>query len=133
MTSALLDLAAALEGVALAMDAETEAVRSGVREDFAARAEEKRARIEAATALMQHAEAAVPGPTERARLEHAARRLEAASGRNAEALDRVLVAMRRVLACVAEAAKAASTTGTYGPDGRAQPAPEAVATIERSA
>jgi hypothetical protein len=38
-----------------------------------------------------------------------------------------------VLDCFAEAAKAASMTGTYGPDGRARPASQAHVTIERSA
>lgn len=133
MADVLKDLAAALERVAEAMDAETDALQAGWREDFPDRAERKRALIEAAEALVGRAQGRVPDGTERADLEVAARRLQAASRRNLAALERALEAARGVVACLTDAARTASMSGTYGPDGRSRPAPEAVATVERSA
>jgi len=135
MTRALAELCAALERIADALDAETAALRAGAREQFATTAERKRLAIEAAEPLLQRAQGslrAVPAAG-RARMVQAARRLQEACARNGEALEDALEATRRVLDCFAEAAKAASMTGTYGPDGRARPASEAHATIERSA
>jgi hypothetical protein len=132
---AVAELCAALEQIAEALDAETATLRAGVREAFAPVAERKRLVIEAAEPLLHHAHGslgAVPAAG-RARLAQAARRLHAACARNGEALQGALEATRRVLDCFTEAAKAASMTGTYGPDGRARPASEAHPTIERSA
>jgi flagellar biosynthesis/type III secretory pathway chaperone len=133
MDDRLGELAEALEAVAEAMDSETEILSLSARADFASRAERKRICIEQAASLMERMQAKVPDASERARLRQAARRLEAASRRNGEALARTLEATRRVVACLTEAARAASTTGTYGPDGRPRPSAEAVATIDRSA
>jgi flagellar biosynthesis/type III secretory pathway chaperone len=133
MADRLVDLAEALEAVAEAMDAETEILSLSARADFAARAERKVICIEQAASLMERMPKRAPDVSERERLRQAASRLEAASRRNAEALARTLEATRRVVACLSEAARSASTTGTYGPDGRARPSAEAVATIDRSA
>jgi hypothetical protein len=133
MGERLVELAEALQSAAEAMDAETKILSLGNHVDFPARAERKRICIEQAASLVHDIQQVVPNAGERALLRHAALRLEVASKRNAEALARTLTATRRVIACLTEAARAASTSGIYGPDGRSRPAAEAFATIDRSA
>jgi flagellar biosynthesis/type III secretory pathway chaperone len=128
-------LCGALERIADALDAETAAVRTGEREQLATTAERKRLVIEAVEPVIARAHGSLGSipASQRAQVQHAATRLQAACARNGEALSCALEATRRVLDCFAEAAKAASMTGTYGPDGRARPASQAHVTIERSA
>lgn len=135
MNSAVCEVAEALDRVAAAMDVETEAVRSGNRAELAEAVERKRIVIEAAEAVLRHAEgvAAAAGRAERARLEQAAHRMQAAAERNAAALQGALQGTRRLFACLAQAAQQASSTGTYGPDGSLRRAAETVGTICRSA
>lgn len=135
MSGSALQLAQALERVAAAMEAETEALRRTDRDELRACAERKMAAIEQLETLLGQSPAPSGGiPSEkRARVQAAARRVEAAGARNARALRAALEATRRVVECIGEAASAASMTGTYGPDGRSRPAAEAVGTVERSA
>lgn len=125
-------LAEALEQVAAAMDAETAAVRSGERESLAEAAERKRLAIEAAETMLARIERAGLVQS-RVRLEQAARRMQAAAERNAVTLQGALDGARRLFACLGEAARQASSTGTYGPDGRHQRSAETLGTIHRSA
>ena len=135
MNAAVRGLAEALDQVAAAMDAETDAIASGKREALAEAAERKRVAIEAAEAIFRQAE----GPTrpachtERVHLERAAHRMQAAAQRNSATLQGALEGTRRLFACLAEAAQQASSTGTYGPDGSRRRMAETVGTIHRSA
>jgi hypothetical protein len=129
------ELAEALDRVAVAMDAETAAVRSGGRDDLAEAAERKAVVIGAAEAILRQAESVMRAASraERARLEGAANRMQAAADRNAATLQGALEGTRRLFACLAEAAQLASSTGTYGPDGSLRRTAETIGTIRRSA
>ncbi|HEX5077948.1 MAG TPA: hypothetical protein VFV80_02280 [Geminicoccaceae bacterium] len=134
MRKAVAELATALERVAAAMDAESEAVRAGQTTALPAAAERKRAVLEAAEPVLRRF-GEVTGhasPAERADLVRAVRRMQTAGRRNAAILQGALEGTRRLFACLAGAAQAASSTGTYGPDGSFRRAAEAVATIRRS-
>jgi flagellar biosynthesis/type III secretory pathway chaperone len=135
MSTSASELAAALDRVAVAMDAETAALRSGTPDALATAAERKRLVIEAALAVWRQRERLpdVASRAERARLELAARRLQAAAERNGATLQGALEGTRRLFACLAEAARAAASTGTYGPDGSRRRSDEAAGTISRSA
>lgn len=135
MSLAVRKLAEALDRVAAAMDAESAAVRSGARNGLGEAAERKRLAINAAEGILGQAEGTprAAGPADRARLEQAAQRMQAAATRNAAALQGALEGTRRLFACLAEAAQQASSTGTYGPDGSLRRTAETVGTIHRSA
>ena len=135
MNRSVSELVDALDRVAGAMDAETDAVRSGRRDELVAAAERKRVVIEAAEATLPHFEGVTgaAGAAERARLEQAGQRIQAAAQRNAATLQGALEGTRRLFACFAEAARQASSTGTYGPDGSRRRTEEALGTIHRSA
>ena len=135
MNQAVADFAAALERVAMAMDAEVEAVRSGQAQELSAAADRKRAAIEAVAPILQRSPdvASVATPAGRARLIQATRRMQAAADRNAATLQGALEGTRRLFSCLVDAAQAASSTGTYGPDGSVRRAEETVGTIRRSA
>jgi hypothetical protein len=129
------ELAAALERVAAAMDAETAAVRSGEADRLSAAAERKRAVIEAAEPTLQRFRDAISAatPAERTGLIQATRRMQAAAARNAATLQGALDGARRLYACLAEAAQAAASTGTYRPDGSRHRAEESFGAIHRRA
>jgi hypothetical protein len=129
------DLAAALDRVAAAMDAEVAAVRSGQARELSAAADRKRAVIEAVEPILQRSRDAISAatPAERACLIQATRRMQAAVDRNAATLQGALEGTRRLYACFAEAAQAAASTGTYRPDGSRHRAEESVGTIRRQA
>jgi flagellar biosynthesis/type III secretory pathway chaperone len=131
----LIELADALERAAGAMDAETRCVRSGGREELSAAAERKRVAFEAAEALLRRAEGVASAATdaERTRLREAGHRMRAAAARNAATLQGALEGTRRLFACLAQAARQASSTGTYGPDGSARRTEEIVGTIRHTA
>jgi hypothetical protein len=135
VSRALIELAGALDRVAGAMDAETDAVRSGERDALSAAAERKRLTIEVAEAALRRSEgvASAASHAERARLEQAAHRMQAAAARNAATLQGALEGTRRLFACLALAAQQAASTGTYGPDGSRRRTEEIVGTIRRSA
>jgi FlgN protein len=128
-------LVQALQRVAAAMDAESDAVRAGGRAALAEAAERKRDAIEAAEAMLGRRREIVAnaGPAERARLKQAGQRMHAAAERNAATLQGALEGTRRLFGCLAEAARQAASTGTYGPDGRPRRTEEAPSTIHRSA
>jgi flagellar biosynthesis/type III secretory pathway chaperone len=129
------DLAAALDGVAMAMDEEVEAVRSGQAGQLSTAADRKRVAIEAVAPILQRSPdvASAATPAGRARLIQATRRMQAAAARNAVVLQGALEGTRRLFSCLVDAAQAASSTGTYGPDGSVRRAEETVGTIRRSA
>jgi flagellar biosynthesis/type III secretory pathway chaperone len=135
MSGVVAELTSALDRVALAMDAEVAAVRSGKADELSAAAQRKRVVLEAVEPVLQRfratASAATPG--ERAGLVEATRRMQAAADRNAATLQGALEGTRRLFACLVDAAQAASSTGTYGPDGSVRRAEEIVGTIRRSA
>jgi hypothetical protein len=128
-------LVQALERVAAAMDAESDAVRAGGRAALAEAAEHKRDAIEAAEAILGRRREIVTAATavERVRLKQAGQRMHAAAERNAATLQGALEGTRRLFGCLAEAARQASSTGTYGPDGRPRRTEEVPRTIHRSA
>jgi hypothetical protein len=70
---------------------------------------------------------------DRARLTRAMRRMLAAAERNATTLQGALEGLRRVDACIAEAAQATASSGTYRADGSLHRVEETVGTIRRSA
>jgi uncharacterized protein (DUF885 family) len=129
------ELTAALERIAVAMDAEVAAIRSGQADGLSAAADRKRAVIEAAEPTLQRFRDAISAatPAERACLIQAARRMQTAAARNAATLQGALEGARRLYACLAEAAQAAASTGTYRPDGSRHRAEENVGTIRRRA
>jgi hypothetical protein len=135
MSRSASELVEALDRAADAMDAETAALRSGRADERAQAAERKRRVIEAAEAVLRErrGSAGAATPAERARLEEAARRMQAAASRNAATLQGSLEGTRRLFACLAEAAQRASSTGTYGPDGSLRRSAESVGTICRRA
>ena len=129
------ELVDALDRVAAAMDAETAAVRRGPRDELAAAAERKRLVIEASIDILREGQgiAGAAVPAERTRLEEAGQRMQAAAQRNAATLQGALEGARRLFGCLAEAARQASSTGTYAPDGSRRRTEEALGTIQRSA
>jgi hypothetical protein len=135
MNRSVIEIVDALDRVAGAMDAESDAVRSGGRDQLSAAAESKRIAIEAAEAQLRRAEGLARAATgaERTRLEQAVHRLQAAAARNAATLQGALEGTRRLFACLAEAAQQASSTGTYGPDGSRRRTGEIIGTIRRKA
>jgi hypothetical protein len=134
MSPSARELVQALDRAAAAMDAETEAVRAGNRAELADAAERKRVAIEAAEAILRRRRDLVAAvPAERARLEQAGQRMQAAAARNAATLQGALEGTRRLFGCLAEAARHAASTGTYGPDGSPRRMAEAPSTIQRSA
>jgi hypothetical protein len=135
MSRSARELVEALDRVAVAMDAETAALRSGRGDDLARAVERKRLVIEAAEAVLRErrGSAGAAAPAERARIEEAAGRMQAAARRNAATLQGGLEGTRRLFACLVEAAQRASSTGTYGPDGSLRRSAESVGTICRSA
>ena len=134
MNRSVADLAAALDHVTMAMDAEVEAVRSGQAGQLSAAADRKRAAIEAVAPILQRSPdvASVATPAGRARLIQATRRMQAAADRNAATLQGALEGTRRLYACLAEAAQAAASSGTYRPDGSRHCAEESAGTFRRS-
>ena len=135
MSRSLSEVVDALDRVAAAMDAETAAVRSGRRDELAGAAERKRVVIEACLGILRERQgvAGAAFPAERARLEQAGQRMQTAARRNADTLQGALEGTRRLFGCLAEAARQASSTGTYGPDGSRRRTEEALGTIHRSA
>jgi flagellar biosynthesis/type III secretory pathway chaperone len=129
------ELTAALDRVAAAMDAEVEAVRAGQADELLAAAHRKRVVLEAVEPILQRSSdvASAATPAERTCLIQATRRMQAAAKRNAATLQGALEGTRRLYACLAEAAQAAASTGTYGPDGSRHRPEESVGTIRRSA
>lgn len=128
-------VAAAFERVAGAMDAENAALRSGKGDELVEATEQKRIAIEAAEAVLRQTEKvahAAASRAERNRLEQAARRMQAAAARNAATLQGALEGTRRLFGCLVEAARQASSTGTYGPDGSRRRTAETIGTIHRS-
>ena len=115
MNRAVAELTAALDRVAMAMDAEVEAVRSGQARQLSGAADRKRVAIEAVAPILQRSPdvTSVATPTARARLIQATRRLQAAADRNAATLQGALEGTRRLFSCLVEAAQAAASTGTY--------------------
>jgi hypothetical protein len=128
------DLTTALEHVAAAMDVEVEAVRSGPAEQLSAAADQKRAAIEAVAPILQRSRdvTSTASPAERACLIQATRRMQAAADRNAATLQGALEGTRRLYACLAEAAQAAASSGSYRPDGSRHCAEESAGTFRRS-
>lgn len=135
MNAEVRELIEALDRVAMAMDEESTAVRSGARDGLGEAVERKRLAINAAQGILGQAEGAprAADRAERARLGQAAQRMQAAARRNAATLQGALEGTRRLFACLAEAAQQASSTGTYGPDGSRRRIAETVGTIHRSA
>lgn len=129
------ELATALERVAAVMDAEADAVRSGQADALAAAAQRKRAVLDELAPILERSRrvAGAAAPGERACLIRAARRMETAARRNAAVLEGAMEGMRRLYACLAEAAQAAASSGTYRPDGSRHCAEDGVGTIRRSA
>jgi hypothetical protein len=129
----VVELTTALDRVTAAMEAEVAAVRSGQARELSAAADQKRAVIEAVEPILQRSRDAISAatPTERACLTQATRRLHAAADRNAATLQGALDGARRLYACLAEAAQAAASTGTYRPDGSRHRAEESVGTFRR--
>ncbi len=129
------ELASALERVAEAMDAEVEAVRSGQADALAAAAQRKRAVLDDVAPILQRSPqvAGAAAPAEKACLVQATRRMQVAARRNAAVLQGALEATRRLYACLAEAAQAAASSGTYRPDGSRHCAEDGVGTIRRQA
>jgi hypothetical protein len=134
MNRGVAELAAALDRVAVAMDAEVEAVRSGQADELSAAAHRKRVVLEAVEPILQRSRdvTSAATPAEKARLVQATRRMQAAADRNATTLQAALEGTRRLFACLVDAAQAASSTGTYRPDGSVRHAEEIVGTIRRS-
>jgi hypothetical protein len=110
-------------------------VRSGQADRLSAAADRKRAVIEAAEPTLQRFRDAIGAatPAERACLIQATRRMQAAVARNTTTLQGALDGARRLYACLAEAAQAAASTGTYRPDGSRHRAEESISTIIRRA
>jgi hypothetical protein len=135
MNRVVAELTTALDQVAAAMDAEVEAVRSGRADELSAAADRKRVVLEKVTPILQQfpALASFASPGERTRLMEATHRMRAAADRNAATLQGALQGARRVYACLADAAQAAASTGTYRPDGSRHCAEDNVGTIRRSA
>jgi hypothetical protein len=135
MNGEVAELTAALERVAEAMNAEADAVRGGQADQLAAAAQRKRAVVEGIAPILQRSRqvAGAATPAQRACLIEATRRMQAATARNAATLQGALEATRRLYACLAEAAQAAASCGTYRPDGSRHRAEEGVGTIRRSA
>jgi hypothetical protein len=135
MNRAVAELTTALDRVAAAMEAEVEAVRSGRADELSAAADRKRVVLEEVTPILQRSRdvASAAGPGERARLMEATRRMRAAADRNAATLQGALQGARRVYACLADAAQAAASSGTYRPDGSRHCAEDSVGTIRRQA
>ena len=133
MNRTVADLTTALDGVAAALDAEVEAVRSGQLDGLSAAADRKRAVLQDAMPILQrsHDVAAAARPAERACLIEATRRMQAAATRNAATLQGALEGTRRLYACLAEAAQSAASSGTYRPDGSRHCAEESAGTIRR--
>ena len=77
--------------------------------------------------------ASAAAAAERTYLIQATRRMETAARRNAAALQGALEATRRLYACLAQAAQAAASSGTYRADGSRHCAEDGVGTIRRSA
>jgi hypothetical protein len=135
MSRLVTELTGALDCVAAAMDAEVEAVRSGQADALSAAAQRKRVVLEEVEPILRRFRDAASTATaaERASLIQATRRMQAAADRNATTLQGALEGTRRVFACLVDAAKAASSTGTYGPDGSVRHAEGTVGTIRRQA
>jgi ATP/maltotriose-dependent transcriptional regulator MalT len=135
VSQAVAELTAALERVAAAMDAEVDAVRLGQADALSAAVERKRAAVEAAEPTLRRFRDAISAatPAERACLIQATRRMQAAVARNAATLQGALDGARRLYACLAEAAQAAASAGTYRPDGSRHRAEESFGTIHRRA
>ena len=135
MKPAVVELAAALERVAEAMEAEVEAVRFGQAEQLSAAADRKRLAIEAAEPILHRSRdvTEIAGPRERSRIVEAARRMQAAADRNAATIQGAMEGARRLYACFAEAAQAAASSGTYRPDGSRHCAEESAGMICRQA
>jgi hypothetical protein len=129
------ELVTSLERVAEAMDAEVEAVRSGQAPELSAAADRKRAVLVDVEPILQQSRPIVGAAAsdDRARLTRATRRMLAAAERNATTLQGALGGLRRVYACLAEAAQATASSGTYRPDGSLHCVEETVGTIHRSA
>jgi hypothetical protein len=129
------ELTAALERVAAAMDAEVDAVRLGEADALSAAVERKRAAVEAVEPVLRlfRDVTSDASPAERACLIQATRRMQTAAQRNATTLQGALDGARRLYACLADAAQAAASSGTYRPDGSRHCAEESVGTIRRSA
>jgi hypothetical protein len=135
VSRAVAELTAALERVAAAMDAEVDAVRLGQADALSAAVERKRAAVEAVEPVLQRFRdvTGAASPAERGRLIQATRRMQTAAERNAATLQGALDGTRRLYACLADAAQAAASSGTYRPDGSRHCAEESVGTIRRSA
>jgi flagellar biosynthesis/type III secretory pathway chaperone len=135
VSRAVAELTAALERVAAAMDAEVDAVRLGQTDALSAAVERKRATVEAVEPVLQRFRdvTSAASPAERGRLIQATRRMQTAAERNAATLQGALDGTRRLYACLADAAQAAASSGTYRPDGSRHCAEESVGTIRRSA
>jgi flagellar biosynthesis/type III secretory pathway chaperone len=133
MNRTVAELTTALDCVAAALDAEVEAVRSGQVDALSAAADRKRVVLQDATPILQrsHDVAGAATPAERACLIEATRRMQAAARRNAATLQGALEGTRRLYACLAEAAQAAASSGTYRPDGSRHCAEESAGTIRR--
>lgn len=135
MNRSVAELTTALDRVAAALDVEAEAVRSGQADELSAAAHRKRAVLEAVEPILRRSRdvTAAATPAERACLIQATQRMQAAADRNAATLQGALEGIRRLYACLVEAAQAAASTGTYRPDGSRHHAEESVVTIRRSA
>ena len=132
MSRTVAELTTALDGVAAALDAEVEAVRSGQVDALSAAADRKRVVLEDAMPILQPShDVAAATPAERACLIEATRRMQAAATRNAATLQGALEGTRRLYACLAEAAQSAASSGTYRPDGSRHCAEESAGTIRR--
>jgi flagellar biosynthesis/type III secretory pathway chaperone len=133
MNRTVAELTTALDGVAGALDAEVEAVRSGQVDALSAAADRKRVVLQDAMPILQRShDVAGATPAERACLIAATRRMQAAAKRNTTTLQGALEGTRRLYACLAEPAQAAASSGTYRPDGSRHCAEESAGTIRRS-
>jgi flagellar biosynthesis/type III secretory pathway chaperone len=135
MNRAVAELTTALDRVTAAMDAEVDAVRAGQAGELSAAADRKRVVLGTVEPILRRSRdvTSAASAAERAVLIQATRRMQAATDRNAATLQGALEATRRLYACLAEAARAAASTGTYRPDGSRHRAEESVVTIHRSA
>jgi hypothetical protein len=117
------------------MDAEVDAVRLGQADALSAAVERKRVAVEAVEPVLKRFRDATSAasPAEKARLIQATRRMQTAAERNTTTLQGALEGARRLYACLANAAQAAASSGTYRPDGSRHCAEESVGTIRRSA
>jgi flagellar biosynthesis/type III secretory pathway chaperone len=135
MSPAVAQLIAAFGRVVVALDAEVEALRLGQVDALSAVADRKRAALEDAEVLLRQTRdlADVVTPADRACLIEATRRVQAAAKRNATTLEGMLEGTRRLYACLADAAQAAASSGTYRADGSRHCAEESAGTVRRSA